>query len=427
MDGNMRRVQFSDPEPADDGGVELSLGLSIGGSSRRASNPGPARHGSDTWLGSGEAVADFGGGLRFDGGDPFRRREGRKNGIFGGGNEVPSEDQAALEAQALKSRARDRAAREREALVADQWRQSDGRISGVARIPSPNPNPVACGSHPFPAMAMQYSHHHVQYAQVPNGLGYPVVMPCWAPAVSPAADEGSNRSERNVFLPVACRGLPVSVPALNANRGIGKSCSLDVKGGNGIGVNGVPSSIDSLGSSSSGVSDHWSGSFRGSSISSDARSHSTTHTMAEKSGSQLSSQVGNLQRHQSHHAASSSRVIEEGNEKAACTAGSSLVLNSATSTKRKLDGVASVNKPISAAEDWNLNGSFSLPRMPYVSATGDGPNGKTVTGFLYRYTKSEVSIVCVCHGSSFSPAEFVRHAGGTNISHPLRQIIVVPS
>lgn len=74
-----------------------------------------------------------------------------------------------------------------------------------------------------------------------------------------------------------------------------------------------------------------------------------------------------------------------------------------------------------------LTQTSSLPQMPYVSTKGDGPNGKIVNGFLYRYTKSEVSIVCVCHGSTFSPAEFVQHAGGTDISHPLKHITVIPS
>lgn len=69
----------------------------------------------------------------------------------------------------------------------------------------------------------------------------------------------------------------------------------------------------------------------------------------------------------------------------------------------------------------------SLEQMPYVSATGNGPNGKTITGFLYRYTKTEVSIVCVCHGSSFTPAGFVQHAGGVDVSQPLRHITVIPS
>lgn len=66
-----------------------------------------------------------------------------------------------------------------------------------------------------------------------------------------------------------------------------------------------------------------------------------------------------------------------------------------------------------------------LSQMPYVSTKGS--NGETVNGFLYRYNKSEVSIVCVCHGSTFSPAEFVQHAGGTDITHPLRHITVIPS
>ncbi|KAF3509774.1 hypothetical protein F2Q69_00001075 [Brassica cretica] len=65
--------------------------------------------------------------------------------------------------------------------------------------------------------------------------------------------------------------------------------------------------------------------------------------------------------------------------------------------------------------------------MPFVTSTGDGPDGKTVNGFLYRYSKSEISIICVCHGTSFSPAEFIIHAGGTHVSHPLRHITVVPS
>ncbi|KAF8094625.1 hypothetical protein N665_0358s0007 [Sinapis alba] len=76
----------------------------------------------------------------------------------------------------------------------------------------------------------------------------------------------------------------------------------------------------------------------------------------------------------------------------------------------------------------NGNG-IMLPfaQMPCVTSTGNGPEGKTVNGFLYRYSKSEVTIICVCHGTTFSPAEFIIHAGGTHVSHPLRHITVVPS
>lgn len=65
--------------------------------------------------------------------------------------------------------------------------------------------------------------------------------------------------------------------------------------------------------------------------------------------------------------------------------------------------------------------------MPCVSTTGNGPNGKTITGFLHKYTKSQVTIMCVCHGTFFTPAEFVEHAGGVDITHPLRHITVLPS
>ncbi|KAE8685849.1 Ninja-family protein AFP3 [Hibiscus syriacus] len=70
---------------------------------------------------------------------------------------------------------------------------------------------------------------------------------------------------------------------------------------------------------------------------------------------------------------------------------------------------------------------LSLRNMPCVSTTGNGPNGKTINGFLYRYTNSEVCIICVCHGTTFTPAEFVQHAGGTDVSHPLRHITMVPA
>ncbi|KAJ8775303.1 hypothetical protein K2173_020307 [Erythroxylum novogranatense] len=72
--------------------------------------------------------------------------------------------------------------------------------------------------------------------------------------------------------------------------------------------------------------------------------------------------------------------------------------------------------------------STGLEEMPSVSTRGDGPNGKRIDGFLYRYGKGEeVKIVCVCHGSFLSPSEFIKHAGGGDIAHPLRHIVVNPS
>ncbi|XP_042496034.1 ninja-family protein AFP3-like [Macadamia integrifolia] len=69
-----------------------------------------------------------------------------------------------------------------------------------------------------------------------------------------------------------------------------------------------------------------------------------------------------------------------------------------------------------------------MEEMPCVSTTGDGPNGKRIEGFLYKYRKGEeVRIVCVCHGSFLSPAEFIKHAGGSDVAHPLKHIVVNPS
>ncbi|KAK1273728.1 Ninja-family protein AFP3 [Acorus gramineus] len=66
--------------------------------------------------------------------------------------------------------------------------------------------------------------------------------------------------------------------------------------------------------------------------------------------------------------------------------------------------------------------------MPCVFTKGDGPNGRKIEGVLYRYKKGEeVRIVCVCHGSFYSPAEFVKHAGGGDVAHPLKHIVVNPT
>ncbi|KAF0907208.1 hypothetical protein E2562_015717 [Oryza meyeriana var. granulata] len=66
--------------------------------------------------------------------------------------------------------------------------------------------------------------------------------------------------------------------------------------------------------------------------------------------------------------------------------------------------------------------------MPMVSSRVDGPNGRKIDGFLYKYRKGEeVRIVCVCHGNFLTPAEFVKHAGGGDVTNPLRHIVVNPS
>ncbi|KAF5752047.1 ninja-family protein AFP2-like [Tripterygium wilfordii] len=85
-------------------------------------------------------------------------------------------------------------------------------------------------------------------------------------------------------------------------------------------------------------------------------------------------------------------------------------------------------KPDSVENRGKEIGTNPMEDMPCVFTIGDGPNGRKIEGFLYRYGKGEdVRIMCVCHGEFHSPAEFVKHAGGSDVDHPLRHIVVNPS
>ncbi|CAI9775195.1 unnamed protein product [Fraxinus pennsylvanica] len=73
-------------------------------------------------------------------------------------------------------------------------------------------------------------------------------------------------------------------------------------------------------------------------------------------------------------------------------------------------------------------GTNMMEDMPCVFTKGDGPSGRRVDGILYKYGKGEeVRIMCICHGSFLSPAEFVLHAGGSDVDHPLKHIVVNPN
>jgi hypothetical protein len=69
----------------------------------------------------------------------------------------------------------------------------------------------------------------------------------------------------------------------------------------------------------------------------------------------------------------------------------------------------------------------AMADMPMASYKAEGPGGCKTDGFLYKYRKGEeVRIVCVCHGSFLTPAEFVEQAGGGEVPNPLRHIVVNP-
>lgn len=105
--------------------------------------------------------------------------------------------------------------------------------------------------------------------------------------------------------------------------------------------------------------------------------------------------------------------------------------SSATKATSKLGG-ADMDSPSktesSRSRGKDSTGANPLEDMPCVFTKGDGPNGRRVDGILYKYGKGEdVRIMCVCHGNFHSPADFVRHAGGTDVDNPLKHIVVNPN
>lgn len=68
------------------------------------------------------------------------------------------------------------------------------------------------------------------------------------------------------------------------------------------------------------------------------------------------------------------------------------------------------------AADVEFGGCGSYPNLPWVSTTGPGPTGKTISGVTYRYNANQIKIVCACHGTHMSPEDFIRHASDENFS-----------
>lgn len=82
-------------------------------------------------------------------------------------------------------------------------------------------------------------------------------------------------------------------------------------------------------------------------------------------------------------------------------------------------------KMMAMKTDAHRNGIELMKKMPTVSTNGVGPNAKKVQGFLYSYgQQEEVRIMCSCHGTFLSPAEFVKHGGGTDVTEPMKHISV---
>nr|XP_018634214.2 ninja-family protein AFP2-like [Nicotiana tomentosiformis] len=71
-----------------------------------------------------------------------------------------------------------------------------------------------------------------------------------------------------------------------------------------------------------------------------------------------------------------------------------------------------------------MDANYLLKTMPSVTTS---INGKQIEGILYSFGKDkQVSIVCLCHGMFFTPAEFVKHNGGEEVdNNPMKFIKVI--
>ncbi|KAL6281435.1 hypothetical protein ACE6H2_018316 [Prunus campanulata] len=100
-------------------------------------------------------------------------------------------------------------------------------------------------------------------------------------------------------------------------------------------------------------------------------------------------------------------------------------------TSSKVASLEHVNPAQNAMENPSKAARFSnavvqkeelTSKMPSVKTFG--ADGRKTDGVLYKYRQGQVGILCACHGSFLSPAEFVKHAGGNEVANPLRHIII---
>ncbi|CAI8588080.1 unnamed protein product [Vicia faba] len=179
------------------------------------------------------------------------------------------------------------------------------------------------------------------------------------------------------------------------------------KGKIGVGFQGLmfaqPSSqgsVESQGGSSSSVSEMDSKPFLGSSSCGEARSPASNQSLQERSNQDSLGSSG----------------VPKTKENLTRTTSRSEIMENAS------------KKPLPNQNIGKEIGTNSMEDMPCVFTKGCGPNGRRIEGILYKYGKGEeVRIMCVCHGNFLSPAEFVKHAGGEDVAHPLRHIVVNPS
>lgn len=357
-----------------------------------------------------------------------------------------AEDKMLLETQQLQARARDREMRENDALVDDSARKEEKCVrneNGTTNIIDSNftfRNGTVTGSEDHdgsgtkPPAAVSFLQNgplrspcppQLQCAPQKNGLAHPhhnhMVVSCLGPNLRKEEDI-DTKGKNIISQPVVNCGSFRPYPYGNGNLKHDSGTGCDSERNSGKSGSEIPK-VMSNGSperTSSAVSDYRSTSGKGGS-SSESGSHSSSNGANEQ---QFGVSPINRAIAQPDTIASNKKDLGQFGRR-------SVDRSETNEAEASGNAKAAAPKPKPQAPPRSTlspsgDDKPCLPRMPCVSTTGNGPNGKTVTGFLYRYTKTEVSILCVCHGSSFSPAEFVEHAGGTDITNPLRHITMVP-
>eukprot|EP00250_Pteridium_aquilinum_P030259 c4095_g1_i2 orf=615-3179(+) len=68
-----------------------------------------------------------------------------------------------------------------------------------------------------------------------------------------------------------------------------------------------------------------------------------------------------------------------------------------------------------------FGGTGTPPDLPWVYTTGS--TGRTVSGVLYRLSRTQLRVVCACHGKHMSPVEFAQHASGVDVVNAEKNMV----
>ncbi|XWS36595.1 hypothetical protein CRYUN_Cryun20dG0098100 [Craigia yunnanensis] len=422
--------------------IELELGLSIGGSVGKAEKLKPIKKESKP---DNNLVPDLGESVVFDSQtkrkiQALRRQEAKKK-----REEKQQKREIIISSRChqngeLRSKDNDVDATEERDCKKNKVQEFSGNAN--LNISAELNNPLVC---PVIPVRVPCPYPQVQFVPLANGFAYSCVnaVPCWGVGAGNEEDFVQPVAANGGFWPFQT-GQDSGVNAVNGYDSEQNS-SRDERNRK-TGSNGSPMN-------SSSVVSNLQSSFNQGGCSSETGTH-TSHCQLEHP--QMNCSVASNLRGQSEQSATSHQMdsaqsIDKSRKGIKKTASLKVTESTPSSLKEEpKPGIQSdlSSKPVLTDETPTITltkdakgdmGKPSMPQtptpddilslrnMPCVSATGNGPNGKTINGFLYRYTKSEVSIICVCHGSSFTPTEFVQHAGGIDVSHPLRHITVIPS